>query len=157
MLPHYSEPVDKHCFKMAEKSQWCEHSDCHGKKKTSLHPNLLLPSDYRPQWPDDKRMDLSLLPFHCICCVYFPCILNLSPFKGGDNVCDLPVRRWQLQAPTINAGLRTSARQTPKLRRPLNYPWVLMLRLCAKKTLNSANPLRRNSEWRKFSMISCPG
>lgn len=63
----------------------------------SLYPNLLLPSDYCHEWADNKRKDLSLPPFHSICCVYFPCILNLSPFKGTDDVCYLSVRYSQLQ------------------------------------------------------------
>lgn len=35
-------PVDKHCFKMAERSQRCERSG----REASLRPNLLLPLDY---------------------------------------------------------------------------------------------------------------
>lgn len=133
------------------------------KKHPSLRPNLPLSSDYRPQWPDHKRTDLSLPPFHCICCVYFLCILNLSPFKGVDNVCDLSARRRQLQAATINGGRRTSARRNfetpPPVELPMSFDAAPFVRKKKqkKKTLNSANPSRRNSEWRKFSMISCPG
>lgn len=92
------------------------------KKKPSLHPNLLLSSDYRPQWPDNKRIDLSLPPFHCICCVYFLCILNLSPFKGVDNVCDLSARRRQLRAPTINGGAKNERSANSENAPPVELP-----------------------------------
>lgn len=66
-------------------------------REPSLRPNLLLPSDYCHEWADNKRGDLSLPPFHSVCCVYSPCILNLSPLKATDNVCYVSVRYSQLQ------------------------------------------------------------
>lgn len=62
-------------------------------------PSLIcfFPSDYSREWADNKRADLSLSPFHAVCCVYFPCILNLPPLKSVDGVCGLSVRRRQLQ------------------------------------------------------------
>lgn len=52
-------------------------------------PNVLLASDYGLEWIDIHRKDLSLPPFHSICCVYFPCILGIG---------DLSARYSQLQA-----------------------------------------------------------
>lgn len=69
----------------------------------SLCPNLLLPSDYCHEWTDNNRKDLSLPPFHSICCVYFPCILNLSPLKALTMfaICLQGTRSCNV---TINAG-----------------------------------------------------
>lgn len=70
------------------------------------HPPILIcffPSDYCCEWSDNERKDLSLPPFYCICCVYFPLYITFVSFKKHGQSCAI-CTVLAAATQTINAG-----------------------------------------------------